>query len=63
MYMQEIVGQNMRERPVFHGNEGPMEQPHSAETGIPSKEARPVRVGAVSACRNCKDLGWRAWGW
>lgn len=34
-----------------------MEQPHSAETGIPSKEARPVRVGAVSACRNRKGLG------
>lgn len=28
----------------------PWEQPHSAETGIPSKEARPVRVGAVG-CR------------
>ena len=61
--MREIVGQNTRERPVFHGNKGPMEQPHSAEIGIPSKEARPVRAGAVSAWRNHKDLGWRAWGW
>lgn len=63
--MQEIVGQNTRERPVFHDNKGLTEQPHRAEIGIPSKAARPASVGAISAWRNCMDLGCRAlrgWG-
>ena len=54
------MGQNTRERPVFHDNEGLTEQPHRVEIGIPSKAARPASVGAISAWRKFMDLGCRA---